>query len=125
MDDYAAPRVDIPELAIIRKQFRAKYGKKFEEDAMNNAGGVLNERVVTKLSVQPPAAFLVQTYLEQICDKYEVEWSPTHRLTAEEMGEPMAPPVGFSVEIAQGTGLGQQNLPQSVPSSENEIPPKQ
>ena len=105
---YAAPRVDIPELAIIRKQFRAKYGKKFEEDAMNNVGGVLNERVVTKLSVQPPAAFLVQTYLEQICDKFEVDWSPTQRLTVDQMGEPMAPPVGFSVQIAQGTGLGHQ-----------------
>lgn len=103
---YATPRVDIPELQIIRKQFRAKYGKKFEEEAMANAEGVLNERVVTKLSVQPPAAYLVQTYLEQICEKYEVDWSPTVRLQVEQMGEPMAPPVGFSVPIAQGTGLG-------------------
>jgi hypothetical protein len=103
---YAAPRIDIPELVTIRKQFRAKYGKKFEEDAMNNAKGVLNERVVTKLSVQPPAAYLVQTYLETICEKYEVTWSPTVRVRAENMGEPMAPPTGFSVPIAQGTGLG-------------------
>mmetsp|Transcript_9476 Transcript_9476/g.15228 ORF Transcript_9476/g.15228 Transcript_9476/m.15228 type:complete len:364 (+) Transcript_9476:112-1203(+) len=105
---YAAPRVDIPELTVIRKQFKAKYGKQFEENAMKNAGGVLNERVVTKLSVQPPAAFLVQTYLEQICEKYEVDWSPTHRLSASEMGEPMRPPSGFSVPIGQGTGLGAQ-----------------
>ena len=35
---YASPRVDIPELTEIRKQFRSKYGKKFEEDAMNNTG---------------------------------------------------------------------------------------
>jgi vacuolar protein sorting-associated protein IST1 len=103
---YAAPRIDIPELVTIRKQFRAKYGKKFEEDAMNNARGVLNERVVTKLSVQPPAGYLVQTYLETICEKYEVTWSPTVRIRAENMGEPMAPPSGFSVPIAQGTGLG-------------------
>lgn len=103
---YAAPRVDIPELATIRKQFRAKFGKKFEENALNNAGGVLNERVVTKLSVEPPAAYLVQTYLEQICEKYEVDWRPTVRLSADQMGEPMAPPVGYSVQIAQGTGLG-------------------
>ena len=73
---------------------------------MNNTGGVLNERVITKLSVQPPAAYLVQTYLEQICEKYEVDWTPTIRLTAETMGESMAPPTGFSVPIAQGTGLG-------------------
>lgn len=103
---YAAPRIDIPELVTIRKQFRAKYGKQFEEDAMNNAGGVLNERVVTKLSVQPPAAYLVQTYLETICEKYGVKWSPTIRLNAENMGEPMAPPSGFSVPTGQGTGLG-------------------
>lgn len=103
---YAAPRVDVPELLEIRKQFRAKYGKKFEEDAMKNAGGVLNERVVTKLSVQPPAAYLVQTYLERSCEKYEVSWSPTVKLTADKMGEPMAPPSGFSVPIARGTGLG-------------------
>lgn len=103
---YAAPRVDIPELLVIRKQFIAKYGKKFDENAMSNAGGILNERVVTKLSVQPPAAYLVQTYLEQICEKYQVDWSPTIRLSAEQMGEPMAPPSGFSVPIGQGTGLG-------------------
>jgi vacuolar protein sorting-associated protein IST1 len=103
---YAAPRVDIPELLVIRKQFSAKYGKKFDEEAMGNVGGILNERVVTKLSVQPPAAYLVQTYLEQICEKYEVDWSPNYRLSAEQMGEPMAPPSGFSVPIGQGTGLG-------------------
>jgi len=105
---YAAPRVDIPELATVRKQFTSKYGKKFDENAMGNVGGVLNERVVTKLSVQPPAAYLVQTYLEQICEKYEVEWSPNYRLSAAQMGEPMAPPSGYSVPIGTGTGLGPQ-----------------
>jgi len=105
---YAAPRVDIPELTTVRKQFTSKYGKKFDENAMGNVGGVLNERVVTKLSVQPPAAYLVQTYLEQICEKYEVEWSPNYRLSAAQMGEPMAPPSGYSVPIGTGTGLGPQ-----------------
>lgn len=48
---WAADRVDIPELTTVRKQFKAKYGKKFEEDAVNNVGGILNERVVSKLSI--------------------------------------------------------------------------
>jgi len=60
---YATPRVDIPELCEIRKQFRAKYGKEFEQAAMENRGGVLNERVVVKLSIHPPAAYLVQVRL--------------------------------------------------------------
>jgi len=102
---YASPRVDIPELQLVRKQFRAKYGKKFEENAMNNPR-VLNERIVSKLSVHPPAAYLVQTYLEKICEQYEVDWKPTIRLTTEQMIEPMAAPIGFSIEDARGTGLG-------------------
>ena len=57
---YACPRVDIPELTEIRKQFRAKFGKEFEKAALENRGGILNERVVSKLSVHPPAAYLVQ-----------------------------------------------------------------
>lgn len=35
-----------------------------------------------------------------------MNWSPTVKLAASDMGEPMAPPVGYSVQIAQGTGLG-------------------
>jgi len=118
---YAAPRVDIPELLVVRKQFTAKYGKKFDEHAMENVGGILNERVVTKLSVQPPAAYLVQTYLEQICEKYEVDWSPNCRLSAEQMGEPMAPPSGFSVPIGQGTGLGHVAHTGMTVNGENDV----
>jgi vacuolar protein sorting-associated protein IST1 len=102
---YAAPRVDIPELQTIRLQFRAKYGKDFEERALNNTGGILNERVVTKLSIQPPAAYLVQTYLEKICEQYEVDWKPRMHLSASQMAEPMAAPVGYDVQVAPGTGL--------------------
>ena len=71
---YACPRVDIPELNEIRKQFRAKYGKEFEQAALENRGGILNERVVSKLSVHPPAAYLVQTYLERIAEQFEGEY---------------------------------------------------
>ena len=103
---WASRRVDIPELNQIRQQFRAKYGKKFQESAMNNVNGCLNERVVMKLSVDPPAAYLVQTYLERICEQFQVDWKPKVSLTATEMAEPMAAPVGYSVGVAQGTGLG-------------------
>lgn len=103
---WASRRVDIPELIEIRKQFKGKYGKTFEENAMENRGSVLNERVVMKLSVDPPAAYLVQTYLEKIAEQFEVDWKPTSPLSVEQMVIPVAPPVGYSVGIAQGTGLG-------------------
>lgn len=114
---WASQRVDIAELVLIRKQFRAKYGKKFEEAAMMNHGKILNERVVHKLSVEPPAAYLVQTYLERICEQFEVDWEPKVRLTAEQMVEPMSAPVGYSVVAAQGTGLGPDS--HMAPTSES------
>lgn len=103
---WASHRVDIPELNMIRKQFSAKYGKKFMEEALENKGGILNERVVSKLSVEPPAAYLVQTYMERICEQHKIDWKPSFRLSAEQMIAPMAAPVGYSVPVAQGTGLG-------------------
>ena len=108
---WASARVDIPELMMIRKQFRAKYGKTFEADALRNVNGILNERVVMKLSVEPPAAYLVQTYLERICEQFQVDWKPSVPLSAQQMAEPMAAPVGYSVAVAQGTGLGPVEVP--------------
>uniref|UniRef100_A0A7S1VRA9 IST1 homolog n=1 Tax=Grammatophora oceanica TaxID=210454 RepID=A0A7S1VRA9_9STRA len=104
---WASDRVEISELNTIRKQFRAKYGKEFEANAINNVGGVLNERVVAKLSIHPPAAYLVQVYLERICEQHEVEWKPKHRLNANEMAEPMSAPYGYSVQVAGASGLGE------------------
>jgi Regulator of Vps4 activity in the MVB pathway len=103
---WAAHRVDVPELMLVRQQFKARYGKKFEENAMHNIGGCLNERVVTKLSVQPPAAYLVQVYLEKICEQFDVDWKPLMKITPNDMIVPMQAPTGISVPMGTGTGLG-------------------
>jgi len=116
---WASDRVDIKELADIRKQMRSKFGKKFDQEAYENVNGVCNERIVAKLSVQPPTAYLVQTYLEKIADQFEVQWEPKVRLKPEHMAEPMAAPVGYSVQVAPGTGLVPVNA-FPAPSSSNE-----
>jgi vacuolar protein sorting-associated protein IST1 len=107
---WASTIVDIPELIEIRKQFRYKYGKEFDEDCMQNVGGILNERVTSKLSVQPPSAYLVQTYLEKISDEHEVGWKPTVSLKAEEIAQPMAAPTGYSVQEGAASGLNKKEL---------------
>ena len=104
---WASYAVDIPELVEVRKQFRYKFGKQFESDAMQNVGGCINERVAVKLSVQPPSAYRVQTYLERIADEHKVSWKPMKALTAESMAEPTAAPDGFSVQVGAGSGLVQ------------------
>eukprot|EP00586_Coscinodiscus_wailesii_P022736 CAMPEP_0172494622 /NCGR_PEP_ID=MMETSP1066-20121228/51468_1 /TAXON_ID=671091 /ORGANISM="Coscinodiscus wailesii, Strain CCMP2513" /LENGTH=234 /DNA_ID=CAMNT_0013265733 /DNA_START=174 /DNA_END=875 /DNA_ORIENTATION=+ len=102
---WASNRVDISEMNEIRKQFKAKYGKQFYEDAMNNTDNVLNERVFVKLSVQPPSSGLVQAYLEKIAEEFEVDWEPKNPVTKRNAAEPTPPPNGFSVPPAPGSGL--------------------
>lgn len=108
---WASDRVDIKELSEIRKLLRSKYGKKFDMEAYENKGGICNERVVAKLSVEPPSAYLVLTYLERIADEKGVDWKSKEKLKAEELSEPMVAPVGYSVQVAQGSGL----VPVSTP----------
>jgi len=103
---WASNRVDIAELGEIRKQFKLKFGKKFDEDAMMNAGGVVNERVLVKLGVQPPSARLVQAYLHKIAQEFEVDWEPKELLTNEQLQHSMVPPQGYSIPVAGGSGLG-------------------
>jgi len=120
---WASNRIDIQELAEIRKQFKLKYGKKFEEDAMMNAGGVINERILVKLSVQPPSAMLVQAYLMKIAEEFEVDWRPQQELSKDQMNAPMEAPIGYSVSVAGGSGLGGAHSYHNSDDGSSTIPP--
>lgn len=75
---YATPYIDsVKELSLIQKQFRAKYGKHFEEAALKNSEKVVNEKIAALLTMQPPPPFLVQKYMVGICEQYEINWKPT------------------------------------------------
>jgi len=74
---YAADRVEIDELLEVRKQFQAKYGRKFVNDALNNVDGVLKKRIVSKLTLQPPSPYLIDMCLQSICEECKVNWKPS------------------------------------------------
>ena len=63
---WAANRTEIPELLEVKKQLIKKYGQDFADAAMRNFDGCVNERVIQKLSVQPPSAMLVINYMKEI-----------------------------------------------------------
>ncbi|KAM4056861.1 regulator of vps4 activity in the MVB pathway domain-containing protein [Hirsutella rhossiliensis] len=71
---YAAPKTEIKELGTVRVLLGDKYGKEFVMQAMDNSDGKVNEKVVQKLSVEPPRKELVQGYLEEIAKAYGVNW---------------------------------------------------
>ena len=98
---WASDRIDVVELLEVRKQLTYKFGRKVAEDALNNANGVLNDRVVHKLSVQPPSSFLVLSYLREIAASYNIDYEPSDDVKASEA--PISAPTGFSVPVAPGS----------------------
>ena len=56
--------VDVPELHLIRKQFKRKYGKAFINDAVNNTQGRVSNDIVSKLpDGSPVQPSLIDEYL--------------------------------------------------------------
>lgn len=104
---WAAPRMEVPELKVVADQLLLKYGKEFFEDARKNTGDRANGRVVHKLGVAPPSAYLVVKYLKAIADEYKAAWEePDLDLNDEQMETSAMPgPSGFSVPVAPGSGL--------------------
>ncbi|KAK0391024.1 hypothetical protein NLU13_0526 [Sarocladium strictum] len=127
---YAAPKTEIKELITVRTLLAEKYGKEFILAAMENEGGKVNEKVVKKLSVEPPRKELVQGYLEEIAKAYGVDWprrsrpSPPPDLLddgdddAKDAGDDSdSPSGGQKIPIAAGTSskLSDDKLSQATP----------
>lgn len=74
---YAAPRLprEIRELAIVRGMLVDRFGKDFATKcSVDGGGGLVPERVVERLKVQPPSSGLVEAYLREIARTYAVDW---------------------------------------------------
>ncbi|ETP50223.1 hypothetical protein F442_04391 [Phytophthora nicotianae P10297] len=118
---WAASRTEIPELAEVKKQLTKKYGQDFEAAAIRNVDGCVNERVIQKLSVQPPSAFLVVNYMKEIAKEFKVDWEPDEA----EVTDPLAPipaPTGATVTSGAVSGPEFAALYASAPPSGNTPP---
>jgi len=73
---YAASFVNIKEFSLMQKQFRNKYGKRFEEDAVTNKTNIVNEKIVLLLNNSPAELHVVEKYMVQICKQFVVNWAP-------------------------------------------------
>jgi len=125
---WVANRLEIAELGTIQKQLTKKYGTEFRDRALANQDGCVNDRVVSKLLVTPPTAFLVQQYLMEIAKEFNVDWVPSEPISQDNPNFLASPaPTGYSVSMAPASQYGtifQNNLPSSPPSSNNQLNPK-
>ncbi|CCX05470.1 Similar to IST1 homolog; acc. no. P53990 [Pyronema omphalodes CBS 100304] len=94
---YAAPRMEIKELTVIRQLLAEKYGKDFALSAMENLDSKVAPRVVKKLRVDPPEEQLVTLYLKEIARAYGVPYMQT---------PPGSPPPEFDDGEPGSGGIG-------------------
>ncbi|KAL0090905.1 regulator of Vps4 activity in the MVB pathway-domain-containing protein [Phycomyces blakesleeanus] len=72
---WATPRADeVKELGVVRDQLAFRFGKEFVLSALDNTENQVNPRVISKMQVNAPDAFLVERYLEEIAKSYDVGW---------------------------------------------------
>ncbi|KAI9224741.1 regulator of Vps4 activity in the MVB pathway-domain-containing protein [Blastocladiella britannica] len=71
---YAAPRTEVKELHTVRELLAGKYGRDVASSAVEDRAGIVNRRVVSKLKVQAPSRRLVNAYLGEIANAYNVQW---------------------------------------------------
>uniref|UniRef100_A0A060TGA7 ARAD1D21934p n=1 Tax=Blastobotrys adeninivorans TaxID=409370 RepID=A0A060TGA7_BLAAD len=72
---YTAQHTEVKELHQIREMLVRKFSREFAKDALENASNAVPERVMKKLSTEPPSAELVRLYLCEISRAYHVPFS--------------------------------------------------
>lgn len=92
---WAANKVDIEELLVVKAQLIKKFGKDIVKQSEVPAN--INERVMSKLSVQPPTNALVIRYLEEIASDNNIDWVHSGIGLPANVNDPMPSPAGFSV----------------------------
>lgn len=75
---WSTPRLsaDCQELRTVAEQLAFKYGKEFSIQARSNMNSTVNERLVLKLSPEPPPKILVERYLIEIAKNFDVPFEP-------------------------------------------------
>lgn len=101
---WAAPRVEVPELVKVAKLFKAKYGKEFFLRAQRDAGGIVNPKVKSKLSVTPPKSLLVLSYMKEIARSNNVDYTFAEQ-DDEEASQPMRAPTGATTRSGFASGV--------------------
>eukprot|EP00953_Heterococcus_sp_UTEX-ZZ885_P025448 13834-Heterococcus_DN1.PRE.3 len=67
---------DITVNQTVKDQFTKKYGRGLLDQALRDDDNCVHDKVITKLSVEPPTSELVQNYLIEIAAASNIDWKP-------------------------------------------------
>lgn len=118
---WAAPRLssDCLELKAVADQLVFKYGKEFGQQSRSNSNNTVNERLIHKLSPDPPPKVLVERYLIEIAKNYNVPFEPDPEIMMSE-GIPSMDSKEFEA-LGTPSGLGFDSM--GPPGGNTPYPP--
>ncbi|KAL8269807.1 hypothetical protein Esti_006286 [Eimeria stiedai] len=75
---YCEPRLNVVELATVRRQLALKFGEAFVQEGLRNAKHQVHFKLVHALSLAPPLEIDVQHLLLSVAQQFSVDsWKPT------------------------------------------------
>jgi len=82
---WVAPRLqtDAAELKLIGDQLTTKYGKPYGLACAENSVGTVSPKLMQKMSVHAPPKILIEKYLIEIANNYNVAYEPDQKVLAE------------------------------------------
>lgn len=82
---WAAPRIqtDVQEMKVIADILTAKYGRQYTEACREEAVQSISEKLKHKMGVQSPSKLLVEKYLVEIANNYNIPYEPDPQIMAE------------------------------------------
>lgn len=82
---WVAPRIqtDVQEIKVIADILTTKYGRQYMEACKEEAIQTISEKLKHKMSVQSPSKLLVEKYLIEIANNYNIEYKPDPQIMAE------------------------------------------
>ncbi|KAM0754874.1 DUF292-domain-containing protein [Meredithblackwellia eburnea MCA 4105] len=73
---HASGRTELKELHILRDMLMSKYGREFSLECLENTGGIVSPRIISKLVIAQPPQDQVDAYLHEIAKAYGIDWKP-------------------------------------------------
>lgn len=118
---WASERVSgVLELATVRKQFIAKYGKPFVGSAIANSEFAVNEKILDRLGMGVPSNEAATRYMEAVANEYGVTYDPS-QLSASMGGTKPSDTLAGGTDIDMHDVLASIDTPSNTAATE---PPK-
>ncbi|XP_047488259.1 IST1 homolog isoform X2 [Penaeus chinensis] len=107
---------EVAELKVICDQLTRKFGKPYAMACQSKEVSTISERLIHKMSVQAPPKIMVEKYLVEIANNYNIEYEPDPQVMSDSQCESL-------INLDEKNNLGNNSISAPVGGGQMNIPP--